>query len=390
MKQFIGSVPGWLAIFVLVLTPGCGRRVEDLVITLSVGGSTARTICTDFDIASWRIHIGVTNEATTTAEVRIDCATGEWTTEGLLGRLLPTTYTVTVDALDGNGNALTDPETLSIDLAFPQSRPEIHNIDVPLSAFGGGTAELSVRWTINGTTDGTDDGPSWDTCAEVGAVTVGITVDGESYDVACDTQGMTETIRNLSTGDKAVEVVLLDSADQALTTVNRVTLAASEDGVLFVSDFFFNSFLEPNKTGTEGSLLYKTTFDGTTCATVAPAVDQTTTLLSLDGIPVAGAQACSVTTPSDCNNAASGTDVGTCLDDTTEIRGLTWGIYRLSVQGVIETAPPPNQNFEICYETNPMTGQRGSFEVLVGAGTENPVADMPLSRLTPAPNGCTP
>jgi hypothetical protein len=272
------------------------------------------------------------------------------------------TYTVTVIGLDGQGSEVG--RSYGTEVAFDGSSSIVH--EVPLFS------SIAVFWNINGTIDGTALGESWDSCAEVGAETVVITIDdGAPIETSCAAAGeMSVAIEDLAVGRHEVRVKLRDGSGVDLTTEGTALFEATADGVDFVVDFFYDSFFEPQRSDTLGSYWFTTQFGGATCTEAIPTVAGQVALVKLDGTPVNDAVVCDENL-SGCADA-DGADEFVCRSRDQVIPDLTWGLYKMVLQGTV------GNEGTICWETD----EEGSreIEILVGAGADNPVELIDLAR----------
>ena len=208
-----------------------------------------------------------------------------------------------------------------------------------------------------------------------------ITIDGTPPTVPCNGVGnsvaMSTAISGLSPGAHQVKVKLLDAANNALTTEASDTLTAtvgSSSQEAF--EFLFNSFFEPKKSSTMGDYFFKTTYEGgKSCGGPNPKVASQYVLLKLDGTPITkpvcgpGQSGCPMT---------NGADKGSCWDPNMNqtISGLKWGAYKLKITASPSTA------MDLCWSTRDPKTMADTIDIMVGAGSLNPVVTHDLARIS--------
>ena len=395
--------------------------VGDLEITWSVEGATNKADCAKYGVDKWYFVLSGSGHADETATV---VCGDTWTTGVAFHNVEEGNYSVNASALDASdalvGRALTKSATVIDDgtgawtVSFNFSAADLTSTgpvcgdgkcESPETATtcatdctaapvcGDGkceapedatscakdcttaTASLIVSWKINGTKDGVATGPSWDTCAEVNATSVKITLDGNSKSYPCADNSQSAAIPDLTAGAHTVAISLLDSTGKALTTEAKDTLTASASPTQEAFDFPFNSFMAPMKTGTKGDYLFETLYGGKKCSATLPQVGSQVTLLKLDGTPLI-ANVC-LPGNSSCSKT-DGASFGICSEGKLTMADLKWGAYKLKIQGT------PVGKTDICWETD----EKGSSEIdiLVGAGKVNPVVQIDLKRISTAGN----
>jgi hypothetical protein len=238
------------------------------------------------------------------------------------------------------------------------------------------TPKVHVFWTINGTEDGSDKGLSWDTCDEVGAAFLRLTIDGTTIqDLPCSpTKSSMNASLDVTAGSHTFAAVLVDTTKTPVTsqtdTVTLSGISAAQPGELLVN-FDWDSFIPAIKGTKLGDFLFTTSFEGKTCAQV-PHIAHEISLLKLNGTAVTPApQVCDAS--SFCY-PADGNTPGKCSGpaDTMRIKQVLWGIYTLLLQGTLSTK-------EMCYTVKNDQGQN-QVDILIGAGTVNPVVPLDLKK----------
>ena len=179
--------------------------VSDLEVRWSFSGT-----CAQYGIVDWEVTLAGPDSV---APTRVACsATGSYSS-GMI-EVVEGSYLASVRALNASGLQIGKPRTGS---GLVHSGAGWNIIDVGTftqsdltgsSACGNGLCEaalsetctscpldcgqctadveVSLWWTINDTEDGTDTGPSWDTCDEVGAAYLRLTIDGSiQQDLPC-------------------------------------------------------------------------------------------------------------------------------------------------------------------------------------------------------------
>jgi hypothetical protein len=342
---------------------------DDISLSWTIGDSSSTSLCSTYNIYKWTF----TAEGPDRVTGERLCASEEWDTSRNLYSLAEGSYRLTVNAVNSSGSVLASRDTtLSITSGYG---PYSSTIPFSSSDFSGtptGTATLKIFWNINGTQDGTATGNTWDGCTEVGATYALVTVDGEAKQYDCDNGGNQGVqLTNLTSGSHTITVKLADATGTAITTqAGDMVEATSTKAGEFVADFYYYSFLEPIKSGTSGDYLYTTTYENKSCTETSPAVIQQVVLLKLDGTPI-NTQSCVGATCQTTNGA----DFADCYASTTQqkMANLTWGAYKLKLQGALS-------NGTVCWETQKSASSE--VEILVGAGTSNPLIAHNLDRIS--------
>jgi len=176
-----------------------------------------------------------------------------------------------------------------------------------------------------------------------------------------------------------VRVRLLDSSGNAITTWTAEKSADPKSGSTdtweYVAEFYWDSFLTL-KTSMTGDYWFDVTYEGQTCTTTSPGVVHQVGLLKLDGTAVDPA-------PDVCNASGGsctpvdGASYATCTDQDQKIVDTTWGEYKLKLSGTLDQT----LTYEICWEKE--------FDILIGAGTDNPVQTHDVPRISSSGN-CAP
>jgi hypothetical protein len=410
--------------------------VGDMDIGWTVSGATSSSACSTYGIASWRVRVsGPDNRSRTYA-----CGTA-WGTDHDLYGIAEGLYSVTVEALNAGGTAIGTNTESGVLVVSDVAKVTLVDINfnasdlVHTSSCGNGVCEssrgetastcpddcatsfvcgngvcegtkgetctncstdcgscaagqLNVYWNINGTVDGSDKGTSWDTCAEVSASTVTVAIDGgttQTFDCTGTVPGKMSGAMSVATGAHSVSVTL-NGASGAITTTatGNITVSGSTPAE-FYADFFFGSFLTI-KSSMTGSYLFDTSYEGKSCTQTTPQVLAQVTLLKLNGTPVT-AQVCG---PDASCFPSDGVSVGKCYSpqQTQTIAGLKWGFYKLKIQGALDAST----GGDICWETKndgpqlpapwPVIDNSSEVDILVGAGTTNPVVPHDLIRIS--------
>jgi hypothetical protein len=232
-----------------------------------------------------------------------------------------------------------------------------------------------VYWNINGTVDGMPNGQSWDTCDEVGAVDVVVTVDnGTPQLVDCDANGSMSVAISVASGDHQVAVKLQDQNGVDLTSEVQGTIRAETTKVgEFYADFYWNMF----KTSFYGDFKFSTSYEDQTCETMNPPVVAQITLLKLnDSVLNPAPDVCG---PDNSCYPCDGAAFGKCYDSdqVQSINNLTWGNYKLKLQGTLGST----DDYEICWESEDLETSASEVDILVGAGTENPIVPLDLKQI---------
>ena len=365
----------------LALAAASCQPLSDLDVRWTIDGKTPGTdagLCAAYGIANWEVEIDGPDRLKT----RIPC-NEPWDTGYAFWNILDGDYDIYLEAVDASGKRLFQ-NVWTAEPVYGFAKVS-HNFP------GSGTADalIELYWNINGTTDGTAQGKSWDTCAEVGAAKAKVTVDGKAMTFDCHASGNMAGSVNVAAGDHSVGIKLIDDKGQDLTTEVKVTVKAtgktSTTKGTFTADFFFNSFLQGKNTSTKGTYQFATSWgsakascDGTTpkvAHTIVKLTDKSNNLVS-------GAK---VTGPDSKSYTADGATTGGCYakTQTLKIADQTWGLYGLRVQGSTDAAT----KFTVCWEKtkdyadykDPGTGNWVDY-VLVGAGAANPVRALNIPK----------
>jgi hypothetical protein len=240
-------------------------------------------------------------------------------------------------------------------------------------------AQIVAYWNINGTTDGTDKGPSWDTCEEVGAKWAIVTVDGVATNLDCSNNGNMMGTINVAAGSHTVSIKLADQNLTDLTTATEGVSVLASVGAPgeYIGHFFWDAFYNPLKTNTVGDFLFRTSYEGgKSCAQTTPQAGNQITLLYLNGTPVAPIpNACG---PDNVCAPCDGASLGKCYGptDTQKIANQHWGEYKIKVQ-----ATPVSASTTICWEAQDASNSN-LVDIVIGAGTTNPIASFDLERIS--------
>jgi len=364
--------------------------LEDLEVEWSVAGYADTQVCDDFGIAFWEVEAVGPEKVTK----RFDCAAtplspdNNWYSEDWLYDVEAGTYDVTVYALDATAGVLAE-RSVTLSTSVPASSALI---DFTEADFDGtvtpAKAKLTFYWNINGTQDGTDYGPSWDTCDEVGAAQIAVTLDGVESTYDCDASGEMKMEVEVEEGDHTVNAVLLDSAGQALTTeagVVTVAATAATPGE-YSADFYAPSFFDGEITG---DFWFTTSFEGVSYDATNPNVYNQISLIQLDGAGLNPApEVCGP--DNECYAADGGAFGGVYTPtDILKIKTVKWGFYTLLLQGTLDQAA----GNEICWESRDCTpvdtaagkycntAANGLVDIVIGAGVDNPTLDFDLERI---------
>ncbi len=362
--------------------------LEDLEIEWSVAGYMDAAVCDDFGVDYWEVEAVGPEKRT----VRYDCG-AIWETESDFYDIEAGQYTVTIYALDSNleivgqhsGSTSTWVPADPILIDFVEA--DFENTTPPPPP-PPEKATLTVYWNINGTQDGTDYGPSWDTCAEVGATHIAVTLDGVETSYDCSASGEMKLELEVEEGTHALKARLLDSTGQDLTTEIEETAISATTAVAgeFNANFYAISFFDGTITG---DFWFSTSFEGVSYDGTNPNVYNQISLLKLDGAGLNPAP--DVCGPDNqCYAADGGTFGGVYTPtDILKIKTVQWGLYTLLLQGTLDQAA----GNEICWESRDCTpldvvggkycsvASDGEVDILIGAGTENPELNFDLERI---------
>jgi hypothetical protein len=356
--------------------------------------------CGDYNVAQFEVTaLGPERESTI-----VSCGGDtSFTTGNRFYGIVEGNYSVTIKALSGSGQVLATKSDSGPVLS--DAGPSIVILKFKASDFSGpidcgngicedgkgetctscpsdcgacGLAKLNVYWNINGTTDGTPKGPSWDKCAEVGAAYAAVNFDGTDHYVPCDKDNMAGLV-NVSEGSHTISVALTDSSKTKITTETAAktlscTLAKSCE---LVVDFFWDSFLSLKNTQ-KGDFIFTTSFDGgKSCSEVTPKVTLQTSLLYLSGSAVNPApEACG---PNDVCYKMDGAATSECWGpkEKQKIKDYAWGEYQITIRGLIDGG-------NICYDAKDKKDNK-KIDILIGAGTVNPTVEFDLVRDAASP-----
>jgi hypothetical protein len=363
--------------------------VYDLEVHWTVSGSAAASACTTYNIHSWRVTL--TNGPEIIPPKTFGC--GTWDSGLYFHAIEEGYYDINMEALNAGGTSIAqkglsrvfvgagasniDPYTGVVDIDFNFSSNDFVVTSGP---------KINFYWNLNGTENGTATGKSWDTCDEVGASKVRVIVDSNTTDFPCEgtVPGKMSGAIAVSDGAHNVTMRLLDSSSTAITNDATGAVTATTSGGEFVADFFFNSF----KKSTTGSYLFATQYEGKSCGQTSPTVYSQLTLLKLGGSPVTPTpQVCG---PDNVCVATDGAAFGACYDpdETQKIKNLTWGFYKMKLQGTLSVTSA----YEICWEDKndstqfpspwPTKDNSNEVDILVGAGTTNPTLMHDLTRIS--------
>lgn len=332
----------------------------DIQVAWTIDGAKNNALCTQYGISKWHVEFLGPDETTVT----LACDDPSWSVGPFL--LAEGLYTVSVSALDANGTVIAKKsiENEYLDVL------EIHIVTFTFTAadFGGTSKNTVIAWSINGTLDGTKEGPTYDTCEEVGATHVKISVNGQELaKVPCsDDKGkMSYEVSGLASTDK-ISVVLLSGSTE-ISTVNESPNVAV--GGTEVFNFGFIAF-KGDKQNLTGNYFFQTKYNGQVCSSASPAVDQQVTLIrTKDETPV-NDEVCVVDSPTQCAPTDGATPFA-CPDGEQVIEDLIWGMYQLKLDGIL-----PNSSLTTCWQT-PNT----YMDILVGAGN-NPTITVNMNHLT--------
>lgn len=214
---------------------------------------------------------------------------------------------------------------------------------------------MRTKWTINGKRLFLGQEISFDTCADVEATYVSISITGPENFVHTNTISCSDMEYFISDdkckpfpiGPYTVEMTLLDAAHQPLTQVKTVTHRVTNDGYPPDDkeiDFDLESFLRSYT----GTLWYKFTWNGASCAAAEPPVTtMEVALYNQDGVRETLADY-----------------TGTCYPDHT-VQSIPTGDYTLRVAGRDDQG-----SVNYC----------GTMEVRIGAGPTNPAWELDVTK----------
>ena len=362
--------------------------VGDLEVGWDVDGETALAKCAEYGIAEWEVRADGLDALT------VACGDG-WSSGAFFHNIDEGRYRISVTALDSNGGTLAQ-RVIDADLRESDTGLWVSIFNFTAADFGsancgngiceagensascsadcpvGANASIVVSWKINGTVGEDPTGQSWDSCAEVGAVNVEIIVDGSSQLAQCAANNQSITISGLTPGEHQIGVTLQDGSANDLSATISDTVTARTSPAEQPFNFFFSDFLDPARSNLTGDFSFRTFFESTTCSQTTPQVGQQVVLLRMDGTVLSEAQTCGPG-GSSCVKT-NGSDFGVCWEDVQTISNLPWGAYILRVEGV------PVGRTTVCWSTDDGVGG-AEIEILVGAGSDNPVVPIDLSRI---------
>jgi hypothetical protein len=428
----------------------CLGLVYDLEVHWTVSGSTSSSACATYNIQTWRVTLS--NGPDLVTPETFACGTS-WDTGLSLHALAEGYYDVNVEALNAGGTVIAQQglKHVFVGAGALDADPSSGIIDVDVnftandfittSSCGNGVCEsskgetpsscpadcattscnnngicesgetctscpgdcgsctgakINFYWNINGTVDGSDKGESWDTCDEVGCSKVRVIVDGATTEFPCagTVPGKMSGSVSASAGGHSVVMRLLDGSGNAITSDATASVTATTAGGEFYGDFYFNSFTTIKNTMI-GDYLFTTKYEGKSCTQTSPQVYSQLTLLKLNGSAVSPAP--KVCGPDNVCVVADGAAFGQCYgaNETQEIRDVKWGFYKIKLQGTLSQA----DGYEICWEDKndgkqypepwPLKDDSNEVDILVGAGTTNPILAHDLTRIS-STGFCTP
>jgi hypothetical protein len=361
--------PRLLVFLPLLLAASCHvELLGDLEVQWSINGQLDSGYCTTYNIGTWRVVV----DGPERYSWEVPCGTA-WETGTVFYSIVEGSYSVTVEALDTADQQLAYKST-GVSVIGLGNIVDIDFVDADFQPTADYT--LNVFWNINGTEDGTPKGQSWDSCDEVGAAKAVVSVDGVESEHDCHASGKMSAALGLAAAPVAVQVWLEDASGNALTTKTLTTpgptlVTGKSDTWEYVAEFFFDSFSQ----AINGDYLFATTYDGgKSCSELTPPATTQITLLKLNGNAVT-AQICG---PDNVCVSTNGADFGYCYNgnETQDIADQEWGNYQLKVSGGVGTDP----NIDICWED--------TFDILIGAGTSNPVDLLDVKVLSGAGGQC--
>lgn len=362
----------------------------NMEVSWSIDDSVSKAQCSAYGIAAWEVE--ARGPEPRTLSYRTDCGSA-WSTGAAFFDIEEGHYNVTVRALNASDKVLASRTKEGVPLFQDREGGNRVNINLTSADFAGtpGDTKLNVYWSINGTQDGTDTGPSWDACSEVGAATARVKVTGrnagfaKTYDQDCHSGGAMAIIVSVPEDTYDVEVTLLDGSKGELTTTAKGTVSATQAKAGTLSaDFYYYAFLQGLKTSVKGTYAFSTSWGSgkSSCTETSPTVSATIVRLTESGkSTLVGA---TVTGPDNATFAADGVAAGKCYAKTgaLQVKSLTWGLYDMRVQG----ATGSGANLNVCWEgkawndyVDPATGNYQT-EILVGAGASNPTRALNVPR----------
>jgi hypothetical protein len=224
----------------------------------------------------------------------------------------------------------------------------------------------------------------------VGVATVTVVLDGsttKTFDCAGTVPGKMSGAVSAAVGTHTVAVTLNGASGAATTTANATVTVGTTSPAEVYADFFFGSFLTIKNT-TTGTYLFDTSYEGKSCTQTTPQVYSQVTLLKLSGSPVSPIP--DVCGPDDICVKCDGAAFGKCyaVNQTQDIANLKWGFYKLKLQGTLGASA----GYDVCWETKnsgtqmpdpwPVLDNSNELDILVGAGTQNPIDPLDLIRIS--------
>jgi hypothetical protein len=359
---------------------GCHIEIlGDLEVDWTYEGGYDTSVCADKGVASWRV-IADGPERVSTPEY--SCDDPDWHTGTDLYGIVEGDYTVTVEALDASGAKVGSHSRAGVSVVG------LRTITIDLTAADFAGEQVNVYWNINGTTDGTAKGTSWDTCTEVGATHAIVTVNGTENKFDCRGSGyatsgkVTMSAAVAVSGKPTVQIHLVDSSGKALTSKTPTGGADGKGPTLvsgssstweYVGEFFYDAFYATKN----GRYHFTVSYEGKSCSQTSPPVEHLINMLKLDGTAVT-VDACG---PDNTCAKTNGTDHLKCYasDQTLKLGSLEWGEYEMMLSGAVGTVPSTT----ICWEKT-----FKDSDVLVGAGETNPIVDLDVPRTDTTSAAC--
>lgn len=351
---------------------------HDLEVQWSIGGSKSTSLCTTYNIQTWVVIA----EGPEYRRREFPC-NQTWDASNRFHEIEEGVYRVTMQALaSGTGTVLAERKVEGINVFYDHPGPDVATVLFSATDFSGsGTARINLYWNINGTEDGLDLGKSWDTCAEVGADRAVIVVDnGAPVSTDCHANGQMSASVKVSDGVHNVKLKLVDKSGQDLTTtaVGDITATSTKAGE-FIADYYYFSFLQGLKTTMTGTYWLTLGWGGgsDTCQVAKPPVSSVTVYLADSTQKAVTTDVCDESATCFKSNGAS---FGACQDKTKKynIKGLTWGLYGARITGQATAGT----GTEACYKKTAFADMDSKTDILVGAGTVNPVRAVTVPKDT--------
>jgi hypothetical protein len=231
---------------------------------------------------------------------------------------------------------------------------------------------LDLFWNINGTVDGTPKSKSWDECAEVGAASVAVSLDGKVSYLVCAANNMAGSLE-VSEGAHSIKVWLVDSLKNAITTETPAVSKSCKKGEKceLVADFYWDSFVALKNTQ-KGDYLFETSWAGGGCKSGQVSL----ALLKVDKPPQSDPVVADVCGPDSVCFKSDGVLTGKCwgAGSTQKIKDQIWGSYKLRVKGaMVDTGGNP----QVCWDM----GEQYA-DILIGAGNVNPIVKHNVPRVS--------